>query len=90
MTRYKRRPIWRRNKATHALVERIRIAIQKAGYEMEHAIVPLSTTFSVLVNQGENVFNVRLDKTTLQIIRTDELKYHRKRDNIRLVFRQTV
>jgi hypothetical protein len=84
-----RRP-WRRSRATTALIYRIRGIIREAGYDEECAIAPLAKTFSVLVNQGEEMFNLRLDKNTLAIVSTEQLKYNRRRENIRLVFRRKV
>jgi hypothetical protein len=86
----KPRKPWKRSKRTSALVYRIRTVIRDAGYDEEFAIVPLADTLSVLVNRGEDMFNLRLDKSTLQIVSTEHLQYNYKRDNVRLVFRRNV
>jgi len=86
----KRKKPWKRSRATTALIYRIRGIIREAGYDEEYAVTPLSSMFSVLVSKGNEMFNLRLDKKTLEIVSTDQLKYNRRRDNIRLVFRRKV
>ena len=88
MAKYKRP--WKRSKRTTALIYRIRGVIRDAGYDEEYAVVPLTNTLSVLVRKDEDMFNVRLDKETLDIVTTVELKYNRRRDHIRFVFRRNV
>ena len=88
MAKYKRP--WKRSKKTTALIYNIRGVIRDAGYDEEYAVTPLADMLSVLVSKDEEMFNLRLDKETLKIVSTERLKYNRRRDHIRLVFRQTV
>jgi hypothetical protein len=81
---------WKRSKKTTALIYRIRGIVRDAGYDEEYAVTPLADTLSVLVSKDEEMFNLRLNKETLEIVSTEQLKYNRRRDHIRLVFRRTV
>jgi len=87
---YTRKRLWKRSRKTTTLIHEIRRVIKEAGYEEEMATTPLLNTISVLVRRGEDIFNVRLNKETLAIVETDQLKYSRKRDSIRRVFRRAV
>ncbi len=82
--------MWKRSRKTTALVYQIRSIIREAGYDEELAVVPLAETISVLVRKGDETFNLRLNKESLSIVETHELKYNRKRDNVRMVFRRSV
>ena len=85
-----KRKLWKRSRPTTALVHRIRTIIREAGYDEELAVTPLHQQLSVLVRKGEDMFNVRIDKETMEIVSTDELGYNRRRANIRRVYRKPV
>lgn len=86
----KPRKLWKRSRKTTLIVNQIREAIKKFGYDEEIATTPLADVYSVLVRKDDEMFNVRLDKNSLQIVETDQLQYSRKKDQIRQVFRRQV
>lgn len=83
-----KKKVWKRNKLTTSLVHSIRKVLNDAGYDEEMAVTPLMNEISVLARKGEDNFNVRLDKDTLEIIEAHRLAYNIKRNNIRRVFRE--
>jgi len=85
-----KKKLWKRSRQTTTLVHSIRRALNAAGYEEELATTPLSKTLSVIARRGEEYFNVRLNKNTLEIVSTYKLTYDLKKDNIRRVFRDQI
>lgn len=85
-----KRKLWKRSRQTTALVQRLRSIIRDAGYDEELAVTPLLSQLSVLVRKDEEMFNVRIDKETMEIVSTYELAYNRRRDSIRKVYRKLV
>ncbi len=81
---------WKRTKQTTTLVHAIRKVLLDAGYEEELAITPLRSLLSVIARKGEDHFNIRLNKETLEIVSQEKLIYNVKRDNIRRVFREPI
>ena len=86
----KKRKLWRRSKKTTGLVHTIRAVLRKAGYDEELSVVPLLNVISVVVRKDDQIFNVRLDATTLNIVSEELLKYSIRKNNVRQVFRQQV
>lgn len=79
--------MWKRCKQTSEIVQLIREAILKAGFEEEFAITPLATTYSVVARKGEEFFNVRLAKDTLEMNDVVSLNYIRRKNQTVKVFR---
>ena len=88
MANKSRRP-WKRSRLTTVLIHQIRNVIKEAGFDEELAVVPLTDMLSIVVCKGEERFNIRLNKETLEIVSIDELKYNRRREGIKMVFRRT-
>lgn len=80
---------WKRSKYTSGLVGRIRSVILKAGYSEECAVVPLFDTFSVLVKKDNSIFNLKMSKTDLSIIKTTPILYRIKKGRIQSIVRAT-
>ena len=82
-----KKKVWKRSRITTTLVHQIREVVRKAGYTEELAITPLLETYSVLVSKEDTIFNIRLDKASLEIVEIEQLRYDCKREHIRRVFR---
>ena len=86
----KQKKSWRRSRKTTATIYQIRAVLKENEYDEELAVTPLANVISVVARKGEECYNVRLDKETLKIVSVDHLKYNRRRDSIRRVFRRAV
>ena len=78
---------WKRSRKTTALIYQIRAVLKKEGYDEELGITPLATQLSIIVRRGNDFFNVRMDKKTLELQEVFQLNYVAKRDVVSRVFR---
>ena len=82
-----KRDVWRRSKVTTSLVNQLRGVVKEAGFTEEFAVVPLLNEYSVLVSNGENFANVRINKETMKVVSVERLRYIRRKDFIARVYR---
>lgn len=84
------RKIWKRSKQTTELVTRIREAVTASGFDEELAITPLANVYSVVARKGEEFFNVRFKKDTMEFDGAVALNYVNKKDIVVKVFRNPI
>lgn len=79
--------IWKRSKQTTELVDKIREAVLSAGFEEELAITPLADVYSIVVRKGDEFYNIRFKKDTLEFDEVVSLNYVKRHNIVVKVFR---